>query len=66
MIFAPKPKKISLKAANKLIHRRWPLGRFYAKDHWLYIGIDNHSGEAWAEAFLTKRECFKWLKGKRQ
>lgn len=58
-----KPKKISDKAIKKIIESRWPIGLFYAKEGRFYVGVDNSSGDAWTEGFLTKRACLKWLKG---
>ena len=28
-----------------------------------YVGVDNDSGEAWTEAFRTRRQCLRWLRG---
>jgi hypothetical protein len=41
---------------------RSPRGLFLYKDGDLWIGIDNRSGDAWIEAFTTRRACEKWLR----
>lgn len=58
-----KPKKVSGKAIRKIIDTRTPFGLFYAKEGRFYVGVDNRSGDAWTEEFLTKRVCLQWLKG---
>lgn len=65
-------KKITADEAIKIIDTRKPLGRFYTveecinadgiKDVW-YSGIDNSTGDAWAEDFKTRKECIAWLEG---
>ena len=58
-----KPKKVSRKAIRKIIETRQPIGSFYAKDHWFFVGVDNRTGDAWTRDFRRKKECLKWLKG---
>lgn len=53
--------RIPLKFALKVIDNRKPLGLFWTMEKESYIGIDNSTGDAWCEAFDTRKECFKWL-----
>lgn len=45
---------------NQIIEEREPLGRYFF-DTDRYIAIDNTSGEALMEEFLTLEECIDWL-----
>ena len=40
-----------------------PRGRFWLYEDGGYVGIDNHTHDAWTEDFSTKAECFGWLAG---
>lgn len=59
-----KPKKVSRKVLRKIIETRRPIGLFYTKYHWRFIGVDNRTGDAWTREFLTKKAYLKWLKGR--
>ena len=41
-----------------------PRGKFWLYEDGGYVGIDNHTHDAWTEEFNTKEECFAWLAGK--
>ena len=54
-------KKISYELAEGIIDTRKPQGLFYTILGGLYVGIDNHSGQAWTESFPNLRKCKQWL-----
>jgi hypothetical protein len=54
-------RKITPEQADSIIDTRKPLGLFYALKTGVYIGIDNSSGQAWAQAFPNLRNCTHWL-----
>jgi len=41
---------------------RIPEGRFFYCDNDNFIAIDNTTGEAFTESFVTRRQCICWLK----
>ena len=47
-----------------IIENREPRGLFYWIKDGKYIGIDNRTGDAWVEAFDTRKECFDWIQRK--
>ncbi|MCL2194357.1 MAG: hypothetical protein FWB76_00180 [Oscillospiraceae bacterium] len=58
-----KPTKVTLDTLRQIIDTRKPLGRFYAREGFrLWVGVDNDYGEAWTEAFRTRRQCLRWLR----
>ncbi len=48
-----KPKKVSRKVLRKIIETRRPIGLFYTKYHWRFIGVDNRTGDAWTEGYAS-------------
>lgn len=56
-------KKITPEEASNLIETREPKGLFYTIEDGLFIGIDNRSGDAWVEEFISLSGCKKWLVG---
>ncbi len=56
-----RPKEVTLQEAAQIIESFHPLGCFYLKDRKWYVGINNSTGEAWTEDFLSKEECLRWL-----
>lgn len=38
-----------------------PRERFYFRSDGKWIGLDNHSGDAWVEEFDSEEECLSWL-----
>lgn len=56
------PKRVSKIKARKVITTRKPRGTFYTHDGIFYVGIDNRTGDAWTEDFVSKTACIKWLK----
>ena len=56
---------ISNEEASKIIDTREPLGLFLidGKDTLTgkYVAIDNTTGDAWTEEFLTEEEAINWL-----
>ncbi len=57
-------KKISQEMAQKIIDTGEPRGLFYrieVEEKALFVGIDNSTGDAWTEAFLTEEACINWL-----
>ena len=55
------PRKISKKAAYKIIDTQIPRGIFYLIEGDIYVGIDNRTGDVWTEEFHTMKQCRKWL-----
>lgn len=60
--------EVSQKEAKRIIDTRQPRGRFFLKDcetagNQVFIGIDNTSGNAWTETFVSPNDCTNWLKG---
>jgi hypothetical protein len=57
--------KIDKKKASEIIETRIPQGKFYHISEYngikIYVGIDNHSGDAWTEDFKSLSSCKKWL-----
>ncbi|ABR48748.1 conserved hypothetical protein [Alkaliphilus metalliredigens QYMF] len=68
-------KKVRLKHISEIIDNREPIGLFYAVGIKIdstktnctmcYVGVDNSTGDAWAEDFRTEEECIAWLKQER-
>lgn len=56
-------KIINAEQADSIIKNYKPLGLFMLKDKDVWVGIDNHDGNAWTEEYATKFECERWLKG---
>ena len=55
--------KVTEEAMASIIETRQPRGLFYRKEaRRLYVGVDNEGGEAWTEAFPTRRQCLRWLR----
>ncbi len=48
--------------AAVIIDARRPLGLFYVREGGTYIGIDNSTGHAWTEKFVSLRQCKSWLR----
>lgn len=57
--------ELTSEQASEVIETRTPPGLFYTKEGELFVGIDNSTGDAWTEEFMTKESCFKWLRGGR-
>lgn len=55
---------ISYEQYVAIIEHREPKGLFYRIKDGKYIGVDNCTGDAWVEAFDTRKECFDWLQGR--
>lgn len=43
-----------------------PRERFYFRSEGRWIAIDNHSGDAWVEAFDGEEDCLSWLRGEKE
>lgn len=43
-----------------------PRKRFYFRSEGKWIGIDNHSGDVWVEAFYGLEECLAWLREEKE
>ncbi len=56
-----KIKEITQSEASEIIDKRKPKGLFWLKENGFYVAIDNSTGDAWTEAFKTKKECFDYL-----
>jgi len=55
--------RLTPEAMRQIIETRQPRGLFYRKEaRRLYVGVDNDDGEAWTEAFHTRRQCLRWLR----
>lgn len=52
---------ISTKKALDIINTKKPIGRFLIFENNSFTGIDNETGDAWAENFKTLKGCLKWL-----
>lgn len=55
------PKKITQSEAYDIILNRIPRGLFYLQEGAQWTGIDNRTGNAWAENFPTQEMCLAWL-----
>ena len=56
-------KRVSVEEIRQIIQSYQPRGLFYCKEsRRCYVGVDNTTGDAWTEDFLTKRECKRWLR----
>lgn len=53
--------EVSVDKLKEIIETRQPLGMFYAVDTGLYTAVDNRTGDAWTEDFITKERCLAWL-----
>jgi len=54
--------KVTVEAIRQIIETRQPRGLYYCKEaRRLYVGVDNSYGEAWTEAFPSRRKCLRWL-----
>ena len=54
--------KVTEEAMARIIETRQPRGLFYRREaRRLYVGVDNNSGDAWTEAFPSRRRCLRWL-----
>lgn len=60
------PRKISKKAAYRIIDAQMPRGLFYLVEGDNYVGIDNRTGDVWVEEFQTLQQCRKWLVKERE
>ncbi len=56
-----KPQEVTQQEAMQIIDSFQPLGCFYLKDGKWYVAIDNRTGDALTEDFLSKEECLRWL-----
>jgi len=55
--------KVTLEALRQIIDTRQPRGLFYAREsRHLWVGVDNNHGDAWTEAFRSRRRCLRWLR----
>jgi hypothetical protein len=54
-------KFVTPEAAQNIVMKRTPTGKFYTVEGGLYVGIDNSHGEAWTEDFNNFRICVRWL-----
>ena len=55
--------KVTVEAIRQIIETRQPRGLYYTKEaRRLYVGVDNSYGEAWTEAFPSRRKCLRWLR----
>ncbi|MCD8337887.1 MAG: hypothetical protein LUD18_11605, partial [Lachnospiraceae bacterium] len=43
-----------------------PRKRYYFRSEGRWIGIDNHSGDVWVEAFYGLEECLAWLREEKE
>ena len=60
-------KEVEISEINEIIERRTPLGKFYCFHYEkekgaFFIGVDNSTGEAWTEEFVTEDGCKQWLR----
>lgn len=54
--------KVTVEAIRQIIETRQPRGLFYTKEaRRLYGGVDNSYGDAFTEAFPSRRKCLRWL-----
>ena len=60
------PRKISKKAAYKIIDTQIPRGIFYLIEGDIYVEIDNRTGDVLTEEFHTMKQCRKWLAKERE
>lgn len=65
--------EINQEAAKRLLDscdgtggRYEPLGLFYLKEGYKFVGIDNNDGNAWTEEFPDKESCLRWLIGEEE
>ena len=55
--------KMKLVALRHIIDTRQPRGLFIAREsRRLWVGVDNSHGDAWTEAFRSRRQCLRWLR----
>lgn len=55
--------KVTSEQASQIIETREPRGIFYLISNGKYVAIDNSSGNAWTEEFITKKDCIRYLGG---
>ncbi len=60
-------RQVSIQKARSIIDTRSPLGLFWTErkvdQGSIYIGVDNHAGDAWTEEFISLPACLSWLMG---
>lgn len=56
-------KRVSIRKIRKIIGRYQPCGRFLSKDGSIWVAVDNSTGDAWTEDFISKRDAVRWLRG---
>ena len=56
-------KRVSIRKIRKIIDRYQPYGRFLSKDGSIWVAVDNSTGDAWTEDFISKRDAVRWLRG---
>ena len=52
---------ITHQEASQIIEKRLPRGLFIEEGKEKYIGIDNSTGDAWTEEFISRPACIAWL-----
>ena len=56
-------KKVSGKELDAIIDTREPIGLFYCKDGRVWVAVDNSTGDAWTEEFVSESSARAWLVG---
>ena len=56
-------KEVSGKELESIIDKREPTGLFYCKDGRVWVAVDNSTGDAWTEEFLSEPAARSWLLG---
>ena len=56
-------KEVSGKELESIIDRREPTGRFYCREGRTWTAVDNSTGDAWTEDFLSESSARSWLVG---
>ncbi len=54
-------KQLTKEEASAVIESRAPVGAFYTIDGETIVGIDNTTGDSWAEEFKDIETCVRWL-----
>ena len=59
----PNLRKVSGKELDAIIDTREPIGLFYCKDGRVWVAVDNSTGDAWTEEFVSESSARAWLVG---
>lgn len=55
--------KVSGEELLSIIDTRKPTGLFYCKEGDIWVAVDNSTGDAWTEEFLSESSARAWLLG---